>query len=387
MKNKILSYVLAVCLILPCIIALTACGKDDEPKETSKVMTVSLNPAVEFVLNKEDKVVSVNAVNDDSNFIVGHATFTGLSADDAVDLFLQVSKENGFVLENSTEDLKIEISGETANKLYDKVFQSAKDYLNSSNITLNITFEKISKEKIKSMVQECMKEMSLTELNKLTEEELLALLEESRKETQNLHSQELKELYYQSRAQEILDAECEKIQTLLSTLKLPDQYNEIIGVFESEYLAYKTALTAFQTQYETIYMDGDSSYQIAMQTYIDAKKALLEARLDGVVDLSSYEQTLNNAKDALYGNIEKSIVGAKKEAENALNEYKEALDDAISMMEDSVNDVYATLSSFIDLSLIKNYMENFKDGFKNHFNDQFSSHIENKYWSNLSPNN
>ena len=170
MKNKILSFVLAVCLILPCIIALTACGKDNEPKETAKVMTVSLNPVVEFILDKEDKVVSVNAVNDDGNFIVGHVTFTGLSADDAVDLFLQVSKENGFVLENSTEDLKIEISGETANKLYEKVSKSAKDYLNSANITLNISFEKISKEEIKSMVEGCMQEFSSTELNKLTEE-------------------------------------------------------------------------------------------------------------------------------------------------------------------------------------------------------------------------
>ena len=32
MKKKILSFVLAICLILPCAFALTACGGDDEPK-------------------------------------------------------------------------------------------------------------------------------------------------------------------------------------------------------------------------------------------------------------------------------------------------------------------------------------------------------------------
>ena len=32
MKKKFLSFVLAICLILPCAFALTACGGDDEPK-------------------------------------------------------------------------------------------------------------------------------------------------------------------------------------------------------------------------------------------------------------------------------------------------------------------------------------------------------------------
>ena len=384
MKNKILSLILAVCLILPCMIALTACGKDEEPKKNAKVMTVSLNPAVEFVLDKEDKVVSVNAVNDDGNFIIGQASFAGLSADDAVDLFLQISKENGFVLENSTENLKIEVSGETANELYEKVSKSAKDYLSSSNITLNVSFEKISKEDIKSLVKECMKEIPLTEINILSEEELLSLLEKSRKETANLHSQELKELYYQTRAQEILNEKCTKIQTLISAL--PEEYDEIVEQFQTAYSTYTTALSTYQTQYVEIYMDAESDYQKAVQTYVNAKKALLEARLDEVVDLSSYEQQLEDAKDALYGNDDKDIVGAKQTADSTFSQYKLALDNAITSVEAALGTIYTSLFSFVDFSSIQTYMENIKNNFKNNFTDEFSSHIENKYWSNLKPN-
>ncbi|MBE5757961.1 MAG: hypothetical protein E7345_03415 [Clostridiales bacterium] len=32
MKKKFLSFILAICLIIPCVFALTACGGDDEPK-------------------------------------------------------------------------------------------------------------------------------------------------------------------------------------------------------------------------------------------------------------------------------------------------------------------------------------------------------------------
>ena len=386
MKNKILSFMLSICLILPCMFALSACTKDEGPKETSKIMTVTLNPSIEFVLNEEDEVVSVNAVNDDGNFIVDYATFTGLSAEDAVDLFLQVAKENGFILDNSTEDLKIEISGETAKELYKKVAKSAKDYLESSNIELNMSFEKISKDDIELLVKDCMREMSFIELDKMSEEKLLSLLEKSRRETSELLSQELKDLYYHSRAQEGLDAQCEKVQTLLSAITLPEEYNEIVEEFETAYEVYTTALKTFHTQFETIYMDAESDYQAAMQAYVDAKKALLDARLDDVVDLSSLEETLAEAKDALYGNVEKSIVGAKQTAETALFEYKIALEQAASEMEIALDEVFTSLFGFINLSDIEEHMEDAKEGFKSYFHDKFSTHIENKYWSDLNPN-
>ena len=58
-----------------------------EAKE-QKVMNLSLNPEVEFVLDENDKVVSVNALNEEGNLIVSAEVFTGKTAEEAAKLLL-----------------------------------------------------------------------------------------------------------------------------------------------------------------------------------------------------------------------------------------------------------------------------------------------------------
>lgn len=385
MKNKIINFALIFCLILPCFIVLTACGKQDENPQT-KVMTVALNPSVEFVLDEDDVVVSVSALNDDGNFIVDCENFIGLSADEAVDLFLEISKENGLILEDVITDLKIEISGEKAKELFKKVSNSAKDYLKSANIQLNVLFDEISKEEIKSKVQECMRELSDVELNKLSEEELISLLKKSRKETSNLLSQELKELFYYTRAQELMIAKCEQAKTILNSFNLTGEYDEEIEAFQIVYDDYLEALEVFNAQYEAIYINPNSDYQKAVQSYVSAKKALLEARLDEIVDLSQYEQALSDARDALYGNAEKSIVGVEQTVQTMFFEYKIALEQAEAEVEKALNSAFELVSDFIDFSEIQSQINNMINGFKNSFNDKFSSYIEENSWLDLKPN-
>ena len=119
MKKKFLSFVIALCLILPSMFLLTAC-KNTEP--SSRVLSVDLNPQVEFVLDAENKVASVNALNDDGYAIINaDVDFSGLSAEDAVDLFLDTANDLGFVVDKQGEEITISISGEDAQKLYNNV--------------------------------------------------------------------------------------------------------------------------------------------------------------------------------------------------------------------------------------------------------------------------
>ena len=80
--KKFLSILFAFLVLVPCTYVLTACGGN----KTEKVMNVDLNPSLEFVLDKNDKVVTVNALNDDGNHIISIATksetlFEGLTAE------------------------------------------------------------------------------------------------------------------------------------------------------------------------------------------------------------------------------------------------------------------------------------------------------------------
>ena len=144
--QKIISCLAAVVMLVGCGFILTACGKNNDP---DKVMNISMNPSIELVLDGNNKVLSVNAINDEGNFIIANASFTGLSAEDAVDLFIKTTEENGFVdttLSAEDNKLEIEISGDDAQKLYDKVKKSADEYLQSLNLNVTVTLENLSKE-------------------------------------------------------------------------------------------------------------------------------------------------------------------------------------------------------------------------------------------------
>ena len=102
---------------------LTGCGKDKDPKEL-QIMNLSVNPGVEFVVDENDKVLSVTASNEDGAFILNKFTdFTGMSAKDAALKFIEMSEEYGFVVEGTAngESITISVSGEGAEKLYNDV--------------------------------------------------------------------------------------------------------------------------------------------------------------------------------------------------------------------------------------------------------------------------
>ena len=115
MNKKIVSFVLSACLAVPATMLLTGCDGHDD----NTVMNVSLNPSVEFILDSNDKVVSVNAKNEEGNLILSAQAngeqFVGKDANSAVKLFASYSKEMGFLFEGNVKsgenEIKIQYSG------------------------------------------------------------------------------------------------------------------------------------------------------------------------------------------------------------------------------------------------------------------------------------
>lgn len=83
-------------------------------------MNVSLNPKVEFVPNSKDKVVSVNALNEEENIIISSdVESVGVDADTAVKLFVGVSKDTGYLVSGNIQagdnNIDVSISGDKKN--------------------------------------------------------------------------------------------------------------------------------------------------------------------------------------------------------------------------------------------------------------------------------
>lgn len=152
--KKILS--LIVCLVLVIGIGVGAfLILKPKNNQASAIMTLQTNPEIQLVLDQNNKVMSVNAINSDGESLIMNVNFVGKSAEEAAKLFAEVSTNYGKIdLNTSGQSVNITIAceDETNQKyteLKTKVANKVNNYFKEIgviagamvNVTENITAE------------------------------------------------------------------------------------------------------------------------------------------------------------------------------------------------------------------------------------------------------
>lgn len=385
--KKLFACLAAFVMVFSLSVALTGCGKDPADPSTgaAKVMNLSLNPSIELVLDANDKVVSVNATNDEGNFIVANFDFSNKTANEAIQLFLQATKENGFVIEGdvsaSNNQLKIEISGDNATALYNQVKQVAQNFFNQNNINASIDFTKINKSDLVNLVKDCMPDVEVSLLT--SEEDLLAYIKASREETKAFFSQELKELYYESRAEEIFKAKVDAIKTYVNSVAqalLPESFD--LAKFNEDIAGLPDAINNFANTYKENFIASTSSYQQALKHYVEKKNELLEARLNAAItDYTALETAVEEAYNDLCVDADsayKLALAQVDSAKSTINSIKLAIEDTI--------DFFASFNQTLKSS-IEQTVSQVKANFKQDFTTASSIFIAEAeaLWDSLKP--
>ena len=287
--KKITAFLCALTVVAGGAMTMVGCGGEEAANGEKKVMNVSLNPEVEFVLDEEDKVVSVNALNEEGNLIISAETFTGKSAEDAAKLFVEVSKETGFVVSGSVKagenEINISISGDTkkAEALYNDVKAKVNEYFSAEKITATVAqAQAITEEQLEKLVAECAPYMEAAEVQAMEYAQLMETLYESRKETAEFYSQELKNAYYEAKAFAMEQAE-------LETLK-----SKVSGVFAAAcdlaYQGYSTAVSIIEDTRMSLLVSESSLYQRGLAAFRQAKIEYLNYRNE-VAEMEQTEVT------------------------------------------------------------------------------------------------
>ena len=98
--KKLTSLLIVLVLVVGVVCAFAACQPKDKP---TTVMNISLNPQVEFVLDGNGRVLTVNALNEDGNLIIASADFQDKTAEEAAKLFVEVAHELGFLVSGNSQ--------------------------------------------------------------------------------------------------------------------------------------------------------------------------------------------------------------------------------------------------------------------------------------------
>ncbi len=279
-------------------------------KEAGAVMNVSLNPEVEFILDKENNVVSVNALNEEGNVIVSSATFTGKSADDAVELFVQVADASGFLFEGQIKagenQVSISISGdeEKAQAIYADIKEKVNAYFAKMDIEGQIEMAKmLTKEELQKVVTECAPYIDAAEAKALSYKEMIETIAAARKETAEIYSQELKNAYYEAKAFAVQQAEYEVLKSHMNDIQK--------AICDTAFAKYEEAVAEIEEARFTYLVNAESDYQKALENFQNAKAIYLNYReyiatletseITNVITqtLAGYETTLTATETAL----------------------------------------------------------------------------------------
>ena len=279
-KKLVITFML--CILLLTAILFTSCANAKPEEGIVTRMTVDINPSVEFMIDDQNKIISVTALNDDGSILIVGEAFVGKTPEEAVEMMVDLACDTGYLVQGSAEasenTVKISVSGDTkyAEQLKKDIIEKANDTLKALDI--NGKVEKAEALNIDALRQMAMSTSLYTseEISALDEEQLYKVISAGRIETALLLTEEMRNAYYSAKEYKISFAEREETARIIK---------ELGGLYNLTHTAYKTALDVYSTaiteldefRYEML-VSPESEYQKSLSKLRDAKVELLKQK-------------------------------------------------------------------------------------------------------------
>lgn len=362
-------------ILLVGILSMVGCSDRETIKTEKTVMTLSLNPEIEVVLDEQDKVVTVNALNEEGNLIISAKAFEnveGKSAEEVATLFVQVSKETGYLITGHVSEgenqISISFSGDEAlaKKLYKDVKAEVDYYLEKVDVHATLTHAAaVTEEQLRDLLSQCAPYIEQAQLQAMDHKELVEQLAANRKETAQLYSQELKNAYYEAKAFAMEQA---KMEALKEHLPVMEQV-----LFEMLNKTYVGSMELIEVARMELLIAEDSIYQQALASLRAKKTAFLTYRnelasMDPEDVTDEMKQRLIDMQTAL-DSAEQHLIAQGEEAHRRLDELKAGLTTAYNEVTALFADIDAT--AFVDEISAKQSaaLENFYSEFEAEYSD------------------
>lgn len=330
---------------------LAGCGGGDG--EAAARMQVDINPSVEFILDADNKVLSVTALNDDGALIVAGEAFVGKTAEDAVELMASISTDAGYLVKGELsagqDGITISITGdeEAAQKLYEDVKAGVDAFLEKSGIDAAVERgEALKLDALRALVQEADPTLSDEEVAAMTEEQLLNALKISRIETAQLLTEELRAAYNTAKEYDFRFAERQATKSVIEGLG--SAYESFLNGYAAALDSYQKAIQAVEQARYDYLVDAGSDYQKILAEVREQKDKVLEQRKEAAelpegaakeaakaalaaeeAILETKEAALELAGDAANASFDLAL-SAMKTVENALTELEKTFPEEIT---------------------------------------------------------
>jgi len=254
MKKKILSLLLVLCLVIPCFL-FTACGNNG----SESVMTLSVNPNVSFVVDGNDKVVSVSYGNEDAGYIYANVDFNGMDVNSAIQIFVEQSVISGH-FELTGDQVTVNVTGSVdadVSELLDTAKAKVEEVAKSLGITVTVNAEKVEQTILVETAKLLAPDKTDAEIEAMESKELIALIKDRQNEYKGLAYDQINEIKKQF--DDVNNTMLEAIKQLKTTIAdkneeldaLLKQYGELIpDAIKTQIEAMRTSINDLNKQVE-----------------------------------------------------------------------------------------------------------------------------------------
>lgn len=306
MKKKILTFLVAICLIIPCLFGLAAC----KPKEkvATKTMTTSINPEITFMLDSKNNVTSISYGNADAGRLFANVNFVGQDASTAIQIVIEKTAISGHI-DLSGDTVTFEFSGEDIEKLKTDVEAKAKEVFKQMGVAITVISAEVKHQTLISTAKVLAPEMDSTEIENMSDEDLIKLIDKKQQDYKDLAYDQINDLQKKLdqtildtinaiRAEmEKLEAEMEKLGNLVSeTVKqqynnckkrLEDEINKFLNERKEKIAEAKKLAEAHKDALIALYKQEVEKTETIFKAHLEAAKA------NGTITESQYNYWIN----------------------------------------------------------------------------------------------
>lgn len=356
--KKIFGIFASILLVLLCV-SLTACGNKAEEGTVTRV-EMFVNPDIEFMIDSNNKVIAVTALNDDGSVLISGEQFVGLDYEEAINNAMALAKSMGYLMKASTDnyvnEIKLSVSGATryAKGVKENITSNIQTFLADNNI--NGTVKSLNAMTVEELRAEAVNTAMVTEdeAKEMDEKQLLKVISASRIETAELLTKEMREAYYRAKEHKISFVERE--ETLQAMEGLTGLYSTAYSLYSVALGIYSSALNALDEARYNYFVSPESDYQKALAELREKKAEILEDR--------NYLLTLNvNGEE--YASVSLEITASEEEYDQMVDNLEQlgsnlnaSLDQLIAKLRDAETALYDTYNK---LPLPSDFNQTLKD--------------------------
>lgn len=356
--KKLFEIFTSILLVLLCV-SLTACGNKAEEGTVTRV-EMSVNPDIEFMIDSNNKVIAVTALNDDGSVLISGEQFVGLDYEEAINNAMALAKSMGYLMKANTDnyvnEIKLSVSGATryAKGVKENITSNIQTFLADNNI--NGTVKSLNAMTVEELRAEAVNTAMVTEdeAKEMDEKQLLKVISASRIETAELLTKEMREAYYRAKEHKISFVERE--ETLQAMEGLTGLYSTAYSLYSVALGIYSSALNALDEARYNYFVSPESDYQKALAELREKKAEILEDR--------NYLLTLNvNGEE--YASVSLEITASEEEYDQMVDNLEQlgsnlnaSLDQLVAKLRDAETTLYETYNK---LPLPSDFNQTLKD--------------------------